>query len=208
MKMSRKITRLFSGTILLGLAVIFSACTFPSLSSTTPPDYNATQTAFSFLFTQIATTPSPTITPSITNSATPSPTLDPFFLTLTPPVPSTFIAPTAGPRPLSYTLQSGEFPYCIARRFNLDPRELLAINNLNSGLIYSPGLVLTIPQSGRPFPSTRALHPHPTSYTVPEFQMTVYKVACYFGDADPLLIMYYNRLTSPILNAGMTLQIP
>ena len=132
--MSRKLTRLFSSAVLLGLAVIFSACTFPSLSSTTP-DYNATQTAFSFLFTQIATTPSPTITPFNTNSPTPSPTLDPFFLTLTPPVVPTFITPTTGPRPLYYTLQSGEFPYCIARRFNIDPRELLAINNLSSGLI-------------------------------------------------------------------------
>lgn len=205
--MSRKMTRLFSSAVLLGLAVIFSACTFPSLSSTTP-DYNATQTAFSFLFTQIATTPSPTIIPFNTNSPTPSPTLDPFFLTLTPPVLPTFITPTTGPRPLYYTLQLGEFPYCIARRFNIDPRELLAINNLSSGLIYAPGLVLTIPQSGRPFPSPRSLHPHPTSYTVSEYAMTVYKVACYFGDPDPLMIMYYNRLTSPILNAGMVLQIP
>lgn len=205
MKMSRNITRLFSGAILLGLAVIFSACTFPSLSSTTPPDYNATQTAFSFLFTQIATTPSPTITPLNTNSPTPSPspTLDPFS-----PVQPTFITPTTGPRPAHYTLQSGEFPYCIARRFDVHPQELLAINNLPSGMIYAPGMVLTIPQSGRPFPSPRSLRPHPTSYTVSEYAMTVYKVACLFGDVDPLFIMQRNGLTSPILNAGTILQIP
>ena len=38
--------------------------------------------------------------------------------------------------------------------------------------------------------------------------MTVYKAACQFGDVDPLLIMQYNGLTSPILTIGMTLQIP
>jgi hypothetical protein len=113
-----------------------------------------------------------------------------------------------GPRPSYYTLQSGEYPYCVARRFDVNPKELLAINNLPSGVIYAPGMVLTIPQSGRPFPPPRALRSHPTSYTVPEYQMTVYKIACLFGDVDPILIMQYNRLTSPILNLGMTLQIP
>jgi hypothetical protein len=38
--------------------------------------------------------------------------------------------------------------------------------------------------------------------------MTVYKVACYFGDVEPAAIMQYNGLTSPILSMGQTLQIP
>ena len=64
-------------------------------------------------------------------------------------------------KPGSYTLQHGEFPYCIARRFNVDPAELLSLNGLANGDVYYPNLTLTIPQSGRPFPGIRALHSHP-----------------------------------------------
>jgi hypothetical protein len=38
--------------------------------------------------------------------------------------------------------------------------------------------------------------------------MTVYKLACQFGDVDPLVIMQVNGLTSPILNFGQTIYIP
>src|SRR5688572_4998394 len=37
---------------------------------------------------------------------------------------------TAGPRPGTYTMQTGEFINCIARRFNVDFYELLALNGL------------------------------------------------------------------------------
>ena len=48
----------------------------------------------------------------------------------------------------AYTLQNGEFPYCIARRFNVDPDALLSASGLTSPDIYYAGLTLTIPQSG------------------------------------------------------------
>ena len=198
--MKRYISRPLFITVLSSLAILVSACNWTSAPAA--PDYNATATVFSkSVLTRVAALP----TPTLESSPTPSPTLNPVFQTVT--AQSTFVV-TPGPKPLYYTLQVGEFPYCIARRLNVDPKELLTLNNLPSGLIYAPGLILSIPQSGLPFPSPRALRPHPTVYTVPESQMTVYKAACQFGDVDPLLIMQYNGLTSPILTIGMTLQIP
>ena len=73
--------------------------------------------------------------------------------------------PTPG-RPAAYTLKGGEFPYCIARRFNVDPGELLRLNGLTAYSVYYSGMTLQIPQTGRPFPGNRSLRPHPTTYTV------------------------------------------
>ena len=43
------------------------------------------------------------------------------------------VVATATPgRPASYTLMQGEFPYCIARRFNVNQSELLTLNGLSS----------------------------------------------------------------------------
>jgi LysM repeat protein len=117
---------------------------------------------------------------------------------------------TVGPRPTSYTLQEGEYPYCIARRFNINPVELLGLNNLSdaSGSLYKPGLVLQIPQSGNPFPGNRALTPHPATYTV-QADDTIYGVACHYGDVDPMAIAQMNGLQPPYtLTTGTALQIP
>ena len=112
-------------------------------------------------------------------------------------------------RPASYTLQKGEFPYCIARRFNVDPAELLNLNGLSSGDIYYPNLTLTIPQSGKPFPGTRALRSHPDTYTVADASITVYGVACYYGDIDPAAIAQANSLQlTAALTVGQKLNIP
>jgi LysM repeat protein len=120
-------------------------------------------------------------------------------------------APTfsgGGARPGSYTLQEGEFPYCIARRFNVNPDELLTLNGINRGTTVAPGTTLQIPQTGNPFPATRALHSHPASYTVRSGD-TIYTVACYYGDVDPMAIAVSNGLSSPYtLAAGATISIP
>lgn len=117
--------------------------------------------------------------------------------------------PTATPGlPLTYTLQPREFPYCIARRFNLDPEELLALNNLKDGQLFQPGLELKIPQSGKTFPGERALLPHPATYTV-QANDTIYSIACTYGDVDPMMIVYVNGLTPPYtLTVGQVLNIP
>ncbi len=116
----------------------------------------------------------------------------------------------AGVRPASYTLQSGEFPYCIARRFNVDPDELLALSGLSSAQAnsLSAGTVLKIPQSGA-FPGSRMWHNHPDTYTVDSSSETIYGVACYYGDIDPNAIASANGISaSASLTAGQQLQIP
>ena len=134
---------------------------------------------------------------------------------ITTPVVSTPSGPTAtllpaGVRPASYTLQKGEFPYCIARRFNVDPDELLALSGLTSAQADSlvSGTVLKIPQSGA-FPGDRALAAHPATYTVPSSDETIYGVACKFGDVDPAAIASANGIPlSASLSAGQQIKIP
>jgi LysM repeat protein len=110
--------------------------------------------------------------------------------------------------PSSYTLQKGEFPYCIARRFNVNPGELLSINGLSSSTTVYAGMKLTIPKTGHDFPGTRELHNHPADFTVRSGD-TIYSIACYYGDVDPLDIADENGLDSPYsLSTGQSLQIP
>jgi spore germination protein YaaH len=105
-------------------------------------------------------------------------------------------------------LQNGEFPYCIARRFNVDPDALLSASGLTSPDLYYPGLTLTIPQSGA-FPGGRMLATHPTTYSVLSGDETLYSVACKFGDIDPATIASANAISiSAKLTAGQKLQIP
>ena len=117
-------------------------------------------------------------------------------------------APYTGVRPATYTLQRGEFPFCIARRFDVDPDALLSLNGLSSGDIYYPNLTLKIPQSGS-FPGTRALRNHPATYTVSSSNETVNGVACLFGDVDPAAIAQANGISqAAALTAGQQLSIP
>lgn len=170
-------------------------------------------------------TPTPTEMLEVTPSETPqdlgTPTPTPPFIIVTPPAPvettPTNVLPTLPPVaytpgsvPSTYTLRQGEFPYCIARRFNLDPTELLQLNGLSDGMIYQPGLVLRLPQTGNPFPGERALKPHPTSYTVSKSNQTIYAVACEFGDVFPEAIASANGLplSEAPLQVSLTLNIP
>ena len=119
--------------------------------------------------------------------------------------------PTSAPvgsRPATYTLQKGEFPYCLARRFDVDPDALLSLNGLSGGNIYYPNLTIKIPQSGS-FPGTRALRNHPATYTVASSSDTVYGIACLFGDVDPAAIAQANNISvGAALTAGQQLSIP
>lgn len=112
-----------------------------------------------------------------------------------------------GSRPSTYTLQQGEFPFCIARRFDVDPEQLLTLSGLSDGVLYPPGTQLQIPQSGN-FPGSRALRNHPTTYSASAGE-TVYAVACAFGDIRPEDIATANGLSvSATLSAGQQLSIP
>jgi LysM repeat protein len=155
---------------------------------------------------QATATPLPpgTVAPTSILPATGAPTATPVPGT-TPIVPIVTVAPLV--RPATYILQSGEFPYCIARRYNIDPSDLLALNGLSSGQLLQPGTKLSIPSSGS-FPGVRALNSHPATYTV-AVNDTIYKIACYFGDVDPNAIAAANglALTTP-LTTGQILNIP
>lgn len=127
--------------------------------------------------------------------------------TNTPVVAITPVATTVVIRPATYTLQIGEYPYCIARRFNVNPNDLLVVNGLTDGQLFQPGLTLKIPSTGT-FPGPRALHTHPGTYIVVADD-TIYKIACYFGDVDPFVIATANKLVAPYkLTIGQTLTIP
>lgn len=156
------------------------------------------------------------VTPQAATS-TPTPAVNvPTNPSLTPTATLAVSGPTAtlipsGSRPATYTLQSGEFPYCIARRFNVDPDELLAASGLTSAQAdsLSAGTVLKIPQTGNPFPGSRMRFNHPDTYTVDSSSETIYGIACYYGDIDPALIAQTNGLSvNASLTVGQKLTIP
>jgi LysM repeat protein len=107
----------------------------------------------------------------------------------------------------SYTLQVGEFPFCIARRFDVDPEQLLSMNGLLGGQIIMYPMTLKIPLSGS-FPGTRALRQHPTVYTASSGE-SIYSIACSFGDVFPEDIAELNGLSvNSSLNTDQLLNIP
>lgn len=113
-------------------------------------------------------------------------------------------------RPNSYALQPAEFPFCIARRFNLDIDSFFSLNGLTMTSRLPAGSILQIPQTGVWAASLgpRALHAHPTTHTVAAGE-TIYSIACYYGDVDPNAIVLVNNLTSPFsLTGGQKLNIP
>jgi len=111
-------------------------------------------------------------------------------------------------RPQSYTLQAGEWPICIARRYDLDVSSLLALNGLSMDSRPAAGTTLRIPQSGTWNSGSRSWHSHPTTFTV-RVGDNISTVACYFGDLLPEDVAGANNLSSPYtLTSGQTLTIP
>jgi len=117
--------------------------------------------------------------------------------------------PTVTPGlPTTYKLQQGEFVYCIARRFNVNPDTMLSLNGLSISSFVYEGMTLKIPQTGGKFPDGRALKTHPATYTVVASD-TIYSVACKFGDVEPWAIAMANNLAAPYkLTAGSVINIP
>ncbi|MDX9866217.1 MAG: LysM peptidoglycan-binding domain-containing protein [Anaerolineaceae bacterium] len=136
------------------------------------------------------------------------PTVDILIPTTTPlptPVPVIIDTPVV---PVSYVLQQGEFPYCLARRFNVDPNTLLSTNGLGQNSWVSPGTILSIPTGSTWSGAPRERMPHPTTYTVKSGD-TIYSIACAFGDVFPESIAQANAMQAPYaLTVGQTLQIP
>lgn len=128
-------------------------------------------------------------------------------------------APTKAPLPIptvarptgNYTLQNGEFPYCIARRYDLDIASLLSLNGLNSNSKPGVGTQLKIPATGTWNTASygqRALAKHPATYTVAAGD-NIYSISCKYGDLAPDQILAANGLTKPTdIKTGMSLKIP
>jgi LysM repeat protein len=168
-------------------ALTLAGCT---RSASSAPETDATQDPIESIFSTVATqtalaqagkgegddgelapTNTPTTTPIL--SPTPSPTV-----TQTP-------APTsASDVPTTYTLHAGEWPYCLARRFDIDPDALMAANNISNSTELSVGTVINIPTSAGSFGGNRSLRSHPTTYTASSVD-TFYSIACQFGDVWP-----------------------
>jgi LysM repeat protein len=224
----------FALIILVILALILSAC---EQSAATPvptapkkgrPQASATldpMEAFAIFGTQTKMaelgTPSDSLPPLDDGIATATPpggidqpTLDPLFPTPTGGIAqlATVTPQLAQPtvqtvRPSTYTLQQGEFIFCLARRFNVDVDQTLALNGLHDSETLYPGFTVKIPASGS-FSGNRALKAHPTTYTVRSGE-SIYSIACLYGDVDPMNIAAVNGLAAPYnLTPGAQIQIP
>jgi hypothetical protein len=146
--------------------------------------------------TNVALTPQAGTT-TVPATVAPSTPTNSIAATATTPVVATPSGPTAtnipvGAHPSEYILQKEEFPYCIARRFGVDPSKLI----YNQSAVYYEGLKIQIPQSASAWPSSAgpiALRTHPDTYTVTgNADTTVYGVACKYGNVDPAAIVSAN----------------
>lgn len=183
-----------------------------------PPPFLSTQTAMA-----LTSEPTPTaviVTPTSGTSEAEGkglelPTAEPPPVTPTSsgaslPTAAAAPLPTASSRPLTYVLQYGEWPICIARRYDLDLNTFFAINGLNMNSKLLAGTVLRIPQTGNWSLAygTRYWHPHPAQYVVRPGD-NIYSIACYYGDIEPEVILAANGLdSSSVLRVGQVLQIP
>lgn len=207
------------------MVIVLPACTLPA---STPPaaitptvgNFPVPGTETMDIFESIATQTAmagggiiqPT-QPEAQPTAAPTEPPAPAVPTPVPPTPAPtrppVVVPTATPGlPSTYTLQKGEYVYCIARRFDLNPVDLLAANGLGVNSIIPEGTTIVIPQTGNGFPAERELISHPDTYTV-QAGDTIYSIACDYGDADPNAIAVANGLEEPYAIApGETLDIP
>jgi LysM repeat protein len=124
------------------------------------------------------------------------------------------VAATAAPAVSGseWILRNGEFPYCIARRYNVDPTDLIKASGLTSPDIYYEGQRLIIPQNST-WPASlgsRSLLNRPGTYTVTgNSDTTIYGVACKYGEINPSVIAQNNNLSvDAALTVGQTLNIP
>lgn len=183
----------------------------PGTTSGTPQAVATTETATLPAGTVITPQSGVTSTPGVPTTAPSTPTNANAVPTTpaagTTPVVANSTPVPAGVRPATYVLNEGEWPYCIARRFDVDPDALLSASGLTSPDIYYEGLKLTIPQTGS-FPGKRNLATHPVTYTV-KANETIYSIACDFGDVTPEGIISANGFTAATqLTPGQQIKIP
>ncbi|MGB2962808.1 MAG: LysM peptidoglycan-binding domain-containing protein [Anaerolineales bacterium] len=204
--------------IIIISSLMFSACT---MSASTPPPVtpttNLSEIARQATETAIAKTPKTgeTQVPEATQegeivaTSTASGVEEPTSTPKSTKVPKTSVPdPVEYAVPDSYTLHEGEFVWCLARRFNILPDDIMVYNGYESGDVLYPGETIQLPSGSRAYIGNRALQYHPASYTV-VYGDTLYSIACLFGDVDPRAIAAANDLdVDQSLTAGTVLQIP
>lgn len=233
--MSRTNRGLIIASTLLLVAMLLSACEQPY--STPPAVTNTPIDPNSFFTTPIPNGPSNmqdveniTTQTAVASIASPTPASGdtaPAGQATVTPTPSILLNPTAtatqavvvAPTSTSaatsgteWILKNGEFPFCIARRYNVDPSDLMKASGLTSPDLYYDGQKLIIPQNST-WPASlgsRGLLNHPGTYTVTgNSDITVYGVACKYGDIDPAAIAQANGISvGTALTVGQTLKIP
>jgi hypothetical protein len=126
----------------------------------------------------------PAITPSLSGDLTATPT--PTEANTPAPTPDLVV-------PSSYTLHEGEWPYCLARRFDIEASALLSANGLSETQAnqLSVGYTMNIPAGAASYGGERSLRAHPTNYTASGVD-TFYSIACLFGDVWPEAIAAVN----------------
>jgi len=207
----RKEKTIFLFSLLIAASMLISACTQSASTGGVPTQEDAD---IQGILDAIENQPKVEITPSEAPplDTQPEPTETPVALspaeTPTPtPEPTKEIVAVDLTVPEKYTLKKGEFPWCLARRFNVDVTTLMNVNGL-SGSFYEPGKVLTIPKDAKAYQGDRTLHAHPTTYTVKSGD-SFYSIACYFGDVWPEQIAAQNSMTlGDALTSGTQLDIP
>lgn len=133
---------------------------------------------------------------------------------------TTAAATTCGPT--SYTVLSGEWVYSIARKFNVDPQEIIDLNGLVAPYALTPGQTLKLPGDcpsgttpvvvatvtpGGPTITPGGTIAAGTVYYVQAGEW-VYSIARKFG-VDPQAIIDANNLAAPYtLSVGQKLIIP
>jgi LysM repeat protein len=170
---------------------------FPIVLNTPTPGQNPTNTPPGAIVN------TPFNTPTLPVPAAPVPSSTPTV----GPTTIQYVTATAGPPPSTYVLLAGEYPFCIARRFNVNQSELVELNNITSTSLFSAGDELKLPQTGNPFEGDRMLQEHPTDYKIKSGD-TLGSIACYFGDVSPDMIALQNGLTTTTLTPGDVLVIP
>jgi len=198
--------------IVIFSSLLFSACT---MSASTPPPITPTTNmsviARQATETAIAKTPKAgetqvpgetQVTESDISSTEAAPTNTPAPIVTKGPDPASYAVPD------SYTLHKGEFVFCLGRRFNILPKDIMTLNGYESGDILYPGEVVQIPSNSRTYIGERALQYHPTTYSVIPGD-TLYSISCLFGNVDPRAIAAANDLdVDRTLTSGTILQIP
>jgi LysM repeat protein len=161
----------------------------PSLTPTSP----VTDTPVAVIPTEMPTdTPAPTASSGATTPPTAVPT-----------------SSGGGEGYTEYTVQPGEWVYSIARKFGVDPQDIIDLNNLVDPYTLYPGDVIKIPSGGDvPVPpSGLGSSESGTAYTV-QLGDYVSSIASKFGVTSDAIITA-NNLTYPYtLYPGQILTIP